>query len=132
MDKLSIPRPLQVIMDDVGWFNGRDDRKIGGPSRTGLNRYHFLEDYMAIEEFGTMLGQKINCAFVMGEWDIENVLPRKIKHFSHFGDSWDNAKYRDPNEMAQIAELNRGVRYYTRTDEALAGFAAWRPAFEEN
>ena len=34
-------------------------------------------------------------------------------------------------EMAQIAELNRGVRYYTRTEEALAGFAAWRPAFEE-
>lgn len=118
MDKLSIPRPLQVIMDDVGWFNGRDDRKIGGPSRTGLNRYHFLEDYMAIEEFGTMLGQKINCAFVMGEWDIENVLPRKIKHFSHFGDSWDNAKYRDPNEMAQIAEFVSGAEHI---DVALHG-----------
>ena len=35
------------------------------------------------------------------------------------------------DEMAEIAKLNKGVRYYTRTDEALAGFAAWRPAFEQ-
>ena len=34
-------------------------------------------------------------------------------------------------EMAEIAKLNKGVRYYTRTDEALAGFASWRPAFEQ-
>ena len=35
------------------------------------------------------------------------------------------------DEMAEIAKLNKGVRYYTRTDEALAGFASWRPAFEQ-
>ncbi len=34
-------------------------------------------------------------------------------------------------EMAEIAKLNKGVRYYIRTDEALAGFAGWRPQFEE-
>ena len=34
-------------------------------------------------------------------------------------------------EMAEIAKLNKGVRYYTRTDEALAGFAAWKPAYEK-
>ena len=33
-------------------------------------------------------------------------------------------------EMAEIAKLDKGERYYTRTDEALAGFAAWRPVFE--
>ena len=33
-------------------------------------------------------------------------------------------------EMAQIARLNKGVRYYTRTEEALAGFAVWKPAYE--
>ena len=105
MQKVIIPRPLQVIMDDVGWFNGRDDRKLGGPSRTGLNRYHFFEDYKAIEEFGSKIGQKINCAFVIGEWDMENMLPKRIKYFSHFGDSWDNAKYRDPAEMEKIADF---------------------------
>ncbi len=34
-------------------------------------------------------------------------------------------------EMAEIAKLNRGVRYYTRTDEALAGFVAWQPQYEK-
>ena len=33
-------------------------------------------------------------------------------------------------EMAEIAGLNKGTRYYTRTDEALAGFALWQPAYE--
>ena len=31
-------------------------------------------------------------------------------------------------EMAQIARLNKGVRYYTRTEEALARFASWKLA----
>ena len=34
-------------------------------------------------------------------------------------------------EMAAIAKLDKGVRYYNRTDEALAGFASWRPDFEK-
>ncbi|MBE6121728.1 MAG: aldo/keto reductase [Erysipelotrichaceae bacterium] len=33
-------------------------------------------------------------------------------------------------EMAEIAELNRGERYYHRTDDQLAHFAGWRPQFE--
>ena len=105
MVEYRIPRPLQVIMDDVGWFNGKDDREIGGPSRTGIYRYHCLEDYKAIEQFGKNLNQKINCAFVLGEWDLENELPRQIPHFSHFGGGWDNAKFRIPREMDEIAEF---------------------------
>jgi len=35
------------------------------------------------------------------------------------------------NEMADIAKLDRDVRYYHRTDEQLAQFAAWKPAFEK-
>ena len=34
-------------------------------------------------------------------------------------------------EMAEIAKLNRGVRYYHRTDEQLVQFAGWRPGFEQ-
>ena len=33
--------------------------------------------------------------------------------------------------MAAIATLDKGVRYYNRTDEQLAQFAAWHPAFEQ-
>ena len=35
------------------------------------------------------------------------------------------------DEMAEIAKLDRDVRYYNRTDAQLAGFAAWRPEFEK-
>ena len=34
-------------------------------------------------------------------------------------------------EMAEIAELDKNVRYYHSTDEQLMQFAAWRPAFEK-
>ncbi len=34
-------------------------------------------------------------------------------------------------EMAEIARLDKGVRYYHRTDAQLVQFAAWRPSFEE-
>ncbi len=32
--------------------------------------------------------------------------------------------------MAQIATLDKGVRYYHRTDEQLVQFAAWKPSYE--
>lgn len=34
-------------------------------------------------------------------------------------------------EMAKIAELDKNVRYYHRTDEQLVQFAGWRPDFEK-
>ena len=33
-------------------------------------------------------------------------------------------------DMAALAALDKGVRYYTRTDAQLAQFAAWHPAYE--
>lgn len=35
------------------------------------------------------------------------------------------------SEMAEIAKLDRGARYYHRTDDQLAQFATWRPSFEK-
>ena len=34
-------------------------------------------------------------------------------------------------EMAEIAKLDKGERYYYRTDEQLVQFAAWKPDFEK-
>ena len=34
------------------------------------------------------------------------------------------------DEMAKIAKLNKGVRYYNRTDAQLVQFAAWQPTYE--
>ena len=35
------------------------------------------------------------------------------------------------DEMARIAALDKGVRYYNRSDEQLVQFAAWHPSYEE-
>ena len=34
-------------------------------------------------------------------------------------------------EMTEIAKLDKGVRYYNRTDEQLVAFAGWQPAYEK-
>ena len=54
------------------------------------------------------------------------------KNVDHIRDNMDILDFTlTDEEMAEIAKLNNGVRYYTRTDEMLAGFASWRPAFEQ-
>ena len=53
------------------------------------------------------------------------------KNVDHIKDNLDILDFRlTEEEMAKIAELDKGERYYHRTDEQLAGFAAWRPSFE--
>ena len=54
------------------------------------------------------------------------------KNVDHIRDNMDILDFTlTDEEMAEIAKLNKGTRYYIRTDEALAGFASWRPAFEQ-
>jgi len=88
-------------MDDVGWFNGSDDRKNGGSARTAMTRRHCAADYEAINELGRRLDMKINCAFVIGEWDDDNRLKR-VPYLSKFGDAWNNAAYLGREEMAAV------------------------------
>ena len=61
-----IPNPMQLVIDDLGWFCGDDDRLSGGASRSGMPRRHCAEDYAAINALGEALQMKINCAFVFG------------------------------------------------------------------
>lgn len=54
------------------------------------------------------------------------------KNVGHIKDNLNILDFRlTDDEMAEIAKLNKGVRYYTRTDEGLAGFAAFQPTYEE-
>ena len=53
------------------------------------------------------------------------------KNVDHIKDNLDILDFRlTEEEMSEIAKLDKGERYYHRTDEQLAGFAAWRPSFE--
>ena len=54
------------------------------------------------------------------------------KNVDHIRDNLDIIDFRlTDDEMAEIAKLDKGVRYYNRSDAQLAGFAAWRPGFEQ-
>lgn len=81
------------------------------------------------------LGQKYgkSSAQVILRWHTQMgfaVIPGS-KNVAHIRDNLDILDFAlTDEEMAEIAKLNKGVRYYNRTDDQLAGFAAWHPAFE--
>lgn len=104
MERITIPHSLQITMDDVGWFCGTDDRKQFGPARSGMPRRHCARDYEAIEELGKRLDMKINCAFILGEWDPDNRL-RSIPSLSKYGENWDNAAFFPRKEAERIVEI---------------------------
>lgn len=105
-----IPNPFQIILDDLGWFCGSDDRPRGGPSRTAMPRCHVSEDYAVVNKIGEAVGMKINCAFILGEWDPDNRL-RSIPYLSKFGDRWDNASHLDMEEAKRCAEVINNSPY---------------------
>ena len=74
-----LPSAIQICVDDVGWFLGSDDRYLGRPSRTGMTRRHVPEDYIALNEVGKAIGQKLICALVLGEWDKDNILRYNLR-----------------------------------------------------
>jgi len=89
-NRIKIPMAYQIVADDIGWFNGDDDRCVEGPSRTGMPRKHVAEDYIIFNEIGKALNQKVLGAFVIGEWDKDNLL-RGMKHTTKDEDNWDMA-----------------------------------------
>ena len=52
MKSIIIPNPLQITMDDLGWFCGKDARDKMEPARTGITRRHCAEDYEVVNEIG--------------------------------------------------------------------------------
>ena len=54
------------------------------------------------------------------------------KNVDHIRDNLNILDFRlTDEEMAGIARLDKGVRYYHRTDEQLVQFAGWHPRFEK-
>lgn len=87
-----IPMPIQVVIDDVGWWSGVDGSKWQEPYRTGINRNHVVADYQAIVGLGKALGIRPQAAIILGEWDKHNIL-RNVPHSTWMGQNWDNSKW---------------------------------------
>ena len=104
----SIPLPIQVVIDDVGWWSGKDETINQGPYRTGINRNHVAADYLAIINLGKALGIRPQAAFVACEWDRDNIL-KDVPHSTWMGKQWDNSKWVGSHldEVADIINSNQ-------------------------
>jgi Aldo/keto reductases, related to diketogulonate reductase len=82
------------------------------------------------------LGQKYGKtpAQVILRWHVQMgfaVIPGS-KNVDHIRDNLNILDFTiSEEEMAEIAKLDKGMRYYHRTEEQLVRFAGWRPAFEK-
>lgn len=110
--RAAIPLPIQVVIDDVGWWSGRNGSTqrvpFHEPFRTGIARDHVPADYAAIASLGRQLGIRPQAAFIACEWDKENILGA-VPSCNWMGAAWDNARHVGPwqDEAAQILRDNR-------------------------
>ncbi len=102
-----IPMPIQVVIDDVGWWSGEDGNARQEPYRTGIARNHAPADYQAIVDLGRALNIRPQAAMILCEWDRENIL-RELPTSTWMGANWDNKKWVGPwlDEAAEIITSN--------------------------
>ncbi len=103
-----LPMPIQVVIDDVGWWSGENGTKRQEPFRTGINRNHVPADYQAIVDLGVKLGVRPQAATILCEWDRKNIL-REVPTTTWMREKWDNSKWVGPwlDEAADIIRKNR-------------------------
>ena len=102
----------------MAWYPlGHGDRSlINEPVFTKLGEKYHKSNAQIILRWHTQMG----FAVIPGSRNVD-----------HIRDNFDLFDFTlTDEEMAEIALLNTGTRYYHRTDEQLAGFASWRPEFE--
>lgn len=92
---VSLPLPLFVVVEDVGWWHGEDGSSRGEPYRNGFCRRHCLADYRALADLAERLSMRIAVAMVIGEWDRNNLL-RDVAGATWMGRAWDNRRNQGP------------------------------------
>lgn len=114
MTEASIPLAIQIVIDDVGWWDGRDGHERGEPYRSGAPRSHVPADYAAIVELGRRLGARPQAAMIMCEWDRANIL-RDVPSATWLGGDWDNSRWVGPwlDEAADL--INNGRDHFELT-----------------
>lgn len=105
---VTIPMPIQIVIDDVGWWSGEDGNEHQQPYRTGIGRNHVPADYRAIVDLGLKLGVRPQAATILCEWDRKNIL-RDVPTITWMREKWDNSKWVGPwlDEAADIIRNNQ-------------------------
>lgn len=88
---ISIPMPLMISVEDVGWWSGKDGSAFNQPFRTGMQRDHVPEDYIALAALGKGLDTRILSGFVLCEWDKDDLL-KKLPTATWMGEAWTISK----------------------------------------
>lgn len=107
MEKVIIPRPTYIVIDDVGWWQGTDGSAWGEPYRTGLKRRHCVADYAALDQLARKLDIRPQVAFVAGEWDRRNLL-RQVPNSNWQLSAWDNSKNMGKHLDEAMEVINAG------------------------
>lgn len=91
----SLPMPIFVVIEDVGWWQGADGSSWNEPFRNRFSRRHCLADYRALTRLAKRLSMRIALGMVMGEWDRTNFL-RDVVGATWMGTSWNNTINQGP------------------------------------
>lgn len=105
---VSVPMPLYLLVEDVGWWQGGDGSAQQQPFRNRFSRRHCLADYQVLAELGRRLSMRIGIGMVMGEWDRSDYL-KNIPSATWMGSAWDNSANRGPwlDETARFLDEQR-------------------------
>ncbi len=93
---VSLPMPVFLVVEDVGWWQGGDGSSCQEPYRNNLARPHCLEDYQALAHLAKRLSMRIALGMVMCEWDRTDFL-KDIPGATWMGRAWNNQKNRRRN-----------------------------------
>ena len=87
--EITIPMALQLVIEDVGWWEKSHPVGPEDPFRSGLKRRHHPSDYLALIHLAKQLHIRPLIAFVACEWDRTNLL-KKVPTATWMGTDWDN------------------------------------------
>lgn len=131
----------QVIQVECHPYFAQDDlRKIIDSKDIKLMSWYPLghgDTKLINEDIFNKLGDKYNksSAQIILRWHIQMgfiVIPGS-KNIEHIKDNFDLFDFElNDDEMNEISKLNKGIRYYERTDEQLVQFAGYKPSYERN
>lgn len=105
---VSLPMPLYLLIEDVGWWRGGDGSAYQEPYRNRFSRDHCLADYEALTALARRLSMRIGLGMVLGEWDRNDCL-QDVPGATWMGKDWTNSRNRGPwlDEVAGYLNDNR-------------------------
>ena len=131
------PQVMQVECHP--YFAQDETRKITDPKNIKIMSWYPLghgDKNLVNEPIFAELAEKYHKtpAQIILRWHVQMgfiVIPgsRNLEHIKENRDIFDFTL--TDAEMAKIAELNKGVRYYTRTEDQLKQFAGFKPEYEK-